>query len=113
MDYTITPLFTLNIEVSDGALTATADITINVTPEDDTTLGINKKSNLFYPNPVTDEIHININNFDRATIFELSGKRVMSSKKTQIDLSKLNKGIFLMKVQDQSGQIFNTKIIKE
>ncbi|MAJ51734.1 MAG: hypothetical protein CMB82_09000 [Flammeovirgaceae bacterium] len=113
VDYTITPLFTLNIEVSDGALTATADITINVTPEDDTTLGINKKSNLFYPNPVTDEIHININNFDRATIFELSGKRVMSSKKTQIDLSKLNKGIFLMKVQDQSGQIFNTKIIKE
>ena len=31
VDYTITPLFTLSIEVSDGELTATADITINVT----------------------------------------------------------------------------------
>ena len=45
VDYTITPLFTLSIEVSDGELTATADITINVTPEDDTTLGMSKKSN--------------------------------------------------------------------
>ena len=85
VDYTITPLFTLSIEVSDGALTATADMTINVTPEDDTTLGINKKNNLFYPNPATDQIQININNFDKAVIFELSGKRIMSSKKTQID----------------------------
>ena len=113
VDYTITPLFTLSIEVSDGELTATADITINVTPEDDTTLGMSKKSNLFYPNPATDQIQININNFDNAVIFELSGKRVMSSKKTQVDLSKLNKGVYLMKIQDQSGQVFNTKVIKE
>ena len=111
--YAITPLFTLSIEVSDGTLTANADITINVTPEDDTTLGINKKSNLFYPNPVRGQIQININNFDRATIFELSGKTVISSKKTQIDLSKLNEGIYLMKIQNQSGKIFNTKIIKK
>ena len=113
VDYTITPLFTLSIEVSDGALTATADITINVTPEDDTTLGINKKNNLFYPNPATDQIQININNFDKAVIFELSGKRVMLSKKTKIDLSKLDKGIYLIKIQDQSGQIYKAKIIKE
>ena len=113
VDYTITPLFTLSIEVSDGELTATADITINVTPEDDTTLGMSKKSHLFYPNPATDQIQININNFDNAVIFELSGKRVMSSKKTQVDLSKLNKGVYLMKIQDQSGQVFNTKVIKE
>ena len=113
VDYTITPLFTLSIEVSDGALTATADITINVTPEDDTTLGINKKNNLFYPNPATDQIQININNFDKAVIFELSGKRVMLSKKTKIDISKLDKGIYLMKIQDQSGQIYKAKIIKE
>ena len=113
VDYTITPLFTLSIEVSDGALTATADITINVTPEDDTTLGINKKNNLFYPNPATDQIQININNFDKAVIFELSGKRVMLSKKTKIDISKLDKGIYLIKIQDQSGQIYKAKIIKE
>ena len=113
VDYRITPLFTLSIEVSDGALTATADITINVTPEDDTTLGINKKNNLFYPNPATDQIQININNFDKAVIFELSGKRVMLSKKTKIDLSKLDKGIYLIKIQDQSGQIYKAKIIKE
>ena len=37
----------------------------------------------------------------------------MSSKKTQIDLSKLNKGVYLMKIQDQSGQVFNTKVIKK
>ena len=113
VDYTITPLFTLSIEVSDGELTATADITINVIPEDDTMLGINKKNNPFFPNPATDQIQININNFDKAVIFELSGKRIMSSKKTQIDLSKFDKGIYLMKIQDQSGQIYNAKIIKE
>ena len=113
VDYTITPLFTLSIEVFDGALTATADMAINVTPEDDTALGINKKNNLFYPNPATDQIQININNFVKAVIFELSGKRIMSSKKTQIDISKLDKGIYLMKIQDQSSQIYNTKIIKE
>ena len=113
VDYTITPLFTLNIEVSDGTLTANADITINVTPEDSTTLGINQKGNLFYPNPVTNQIQININNFERATIFELSGKRLISSKKTQINLSEFNKGIYLMRIQNHSGQIFNTKIIKQ
>ena len=113
VDYAIIPLFTLSIEVSDGALTATADMTINVTPEDDTTLDINKKNNLFYPNPATDQIQININNFDKVMIFELSGKRVMLSKKTKIDISKLDKGIYLMKIQDQSGQIYTAKIIKE
>jgi len=113
VDYAIIPLFTLSIEVSDGALTATADMTINVTPEDDTTLDINKKNNLFYPNPATDQIQININNFDKVVIFELSGKRVMLSKKTKIDISKLDKGIYLMKIQDQSGQIYKAKIIKE
>ena len=113
VDYAIIPLFTLSIEVSDGALTATADMTINVTPEDDTTLGINEKNNLFYPNPAIDQIQININNFDKAVIFELSGKRVMLSKKTKIDISKLDKGIYLMKIQDQSGQIYTAKIIKE
>jgi len=113
VNYAINPLFTLSIEVSDGTLTANADITINVTPEDETTLGVNKKSYLFYPNPVTGQIQININNFDRATIFELSGKKLISSKETQINLSKLKKGIYLMKIQNQSGKIFNTKIIKE
>ena len=113
VDYAIIPLFTLSIEVSDGALTATADMTINVTPEDVTTLDINKKNNLFYPNPATDQIQININNFDKVMIFELSGKRVMLSKKTKIDISKLDKGIYLMKIQDQSGQIYKAKIIKE
>ena len=88
-------------------------MTINVTPEDDTTLDINKKNNLFYPNPATDQIQININNFDKVMIFELSGKRVMLSKKTKIDISKLDKGIYLMKIQDQSGQIYKAKIIKE
>ena len=113
VDYAINPLFTLSIEVSDGILTANADIIINVTPEDDLTLGVNKKSNLFYPNPVTGQIQININNFDRATIFELSGKKLISSKETQINLSKLKRGIYLMKIQNQSGKIINTKIIKE
>ena len=113
VDFATTPLFTLSVEVSDGALTATADMTVNITLEDETTLGMSKKSNLFYPNPATDQIQINVNNFDKAVIFELSGKRVMSSKKTQIDLSKLNKGVYLMKIQDQSGQVFNTKIIKD
>jgi hypothetical protein len=112
--YATNPTFTLSIEVSDGVLTASANITVNVTPdEEEVTLGLNEKINLFYPNPATDQINFNVNDVEHAVLYELSGKKIMSTKKANMDISRLDKGIYLLKIQEKSGQIFSSKIIKE
>ena len=112
--YATNPTFTLSIEVSDGVLTASANITVNVTPDEEEVIsGLNEKTNLFYPNPATDQINFNVNDVEHAVLYELSGKKIMSTKKANMDISRLDKGIYLLKIQEKSGQIFSSKIIKE
>ena len=83
--------------------------------------GINKnqifnKISLF-PNPTTDKIHIKMENttsFQSIEIIDLSGRVLYSTEKYKsiIDISALNKGVFIVMIKTGEG-IFRQTIIKE
>jgi hypothetical protein len=66
-----------------------------------------------FPNPVTDELHIDFPNFENlenpeiATIIDLSGKKIMNEhwlNKKSIHISHLPKGIYVLKIGDYYGK---------
>ncbi len=74
---------------------------------------------LLYPNPTTDFIDIVLKSTKEAVIkvIDLNGKVLMvtdnnSQKKVRVDLSSLERGIYLISV-DQSGQKFTKRVILE
>lgn len=85
-------------------------------------LGIDDKSNLsnvsVYPNPVANMVNIvGKGNITQVEIYNVSGslvfsKRNLNSNKTQLDLSSLKSGVYMIKVM--SGDVISTsKIVKE
>ncbi|MGQ2982596.1 T9SS type A sorting domain-containing protein [Flavobacterium sp.] len=66
-----------------------------------------------YPNPVKDILNFTAP-IEKAEVYDLTGKLVISKNSTanSIDLSQLQKGLYMVRVS-QNGVITNNKIIKE
>ncbi|WP_034040945.1 DUF4955 domain-containing protein [Wocania ichthyoenteri] len=70
-----------------------------------------------YPNPVSNTLHIHVANnsfqMHSVSLFNITGKEVCSSKKVNnIDVSKIAKGIYFLKIKEaQNGIIITKKII--
>jgi hypothetical protein len=103
----------LGIEVSDGILSDSAIYTINLTDVDETTLSLADASEMTYPNPSDGIINIKMNQFKEATIYNLSGKRIMRSTDNRIDITALSEGVYITKLENRSGDRFSTRLIKE
>ena len=77
------------------------------------------KSFELFPNPTQDEIEIKAKKFSNYTLylFDLSGKQVKSYKvygsKFRIDLSSVEKGIYIIRLQTDKQVIGYKKLIKE
>jgi hypothetical protein len=70
---------------------------------------------LAYPNPTTGKVKINNPNLKHLEVFDLNGRLISQQDLTQsseIDLSELNTGIYLLKMTDGTG-IFWFKISKQ
>lgn len=103
--------------VSDGAVqsqTYTVDISKTTTGLND----VKKKENTFYPNPVNDIVNVNLsmyNAFESISVFSIDGSKVLFTDDiqcTEIDMSSLNNGVYIVEVRCESeSDIF--KIIKE
>lgn len=66
-----------------------------------------------YPNPATSILNISTTSLlTKAIIFDMSGRQVMSSTLSSIDVSVLNTGVYLLAVYDEN-RTFNTRFIKE
>jgi hypothetical protein len=76
-------------------------------------LFLKKKEVLFYPNPTDDIINIKMAEFKEATIYNLSGKIIMRSTDNRIDVSELSEGVYIIKLENRSGDRFSTRLIKE
>jgi len=115
LDFETTPTYSLGIEVSDGALSDVAIFTINLTDveEDEETLSLADASDMIYPNPTDGIINIKMASFKEATIYNLSGKRIMRSTDNRIDVSSLSEGVYIIKLENRSGDRFSTRLIKE
>ncbi|MDC1517288.1 cadherin domain-containing protein [Cyclobacteriaceae bacterium] len=115
LDFETTPTFNLGIEVSDGALSDLTIFTINLTDveEEEETLSLADASEMIYPNPTDGIINIKMAAFKEATIYNLSGKRIMRSTDNRIDVSALSEGVYIIKLENRSGDRFSTRLIKE
>ena len=66
-----------------------------------------------HPNPSDGIINIKMAAFKEATIYNLSGKRIMRSTYNRIDISELSEGVYIIKLENKSGDRFSTRLIKE
>ena len=115
LDFETIPTFNLDIDVSDGVLSDLAIFTINLTDvdEEEETLSLVDASEMIYPNPSDGIINIKMASFKEATIYNLSGKRIMRSSDNRIDVSALSEGVYVIKLENRSGDRFSTRLIKE
>lgn len=87
----------------------------------DTSLAVNENaenSTKIYPNPVKDILNISAKKeVENVMVYSVAGRLLMQEKVTgksiKLDVSKLSTGMYLVKIQDQSGNIQTVKMIKE
>jgi hypothetical protein len=66
-----------------------------------------------YPNPTEGIVNIEMSEFKEATVYTLSGKRLLRSKVKSIDISALSEGVYLIKLEDRNGASVYTRLVKE
>lgn len=100
--------YTFNDPVSFKAVTASAaDATLTV--ED---LSPAAGSIYVYPNPTADRIFIQAENITKAELFDLMGRKVRSTNQSQIDMSNLSRGNYILQVKTKN-KTQSFKIIKQ
>ena len=66
-----------------------------------------------YPNPATDNITINETNFSSVEILNLNGESVLTSTATNINISSLASGIYVVKIADNNENVTTQKLVVE
>lgn len=82
---------------------------------DDGVEEIDNEEVVIYPNPVDDIVMIETHgraSLQNVIIYDVNGRNVLSTSESQIDISNLPSGVYLMKIESSDG-IFYKKIIKE
>jgi len=102
--------YDLIIQVDDGYHQNFAIITVEVDP---IPLGLKAIEFNIYPNPAQGIINIKMAAFKEATIYNLSGIKIMRSTDNRIDISALSEGVYIIKLENRSGDRFSTRLIKE
>jgi hypothetical protein len=101
------------LEATDGSDTITQEFTIRVGV---TEIYTNTNLIKFFPNPTTDVLNIQLSNNEvgNISITDINGKELIrtqtSGQNTQIDLSNLSKGVYILNLEI-NGQMLKNKII--
>lgn len=87
---------------------------------DEAPLYSSKKLLNVYPNPVQDKLNINLTGYEGVSdirLFDVNGRQVASQRTAQVnsqmDISKLAKGMYLVKVFTAGGDVLNAKVVKQ
>ena len=100
--------YTFNDPVSFKAVTASsADATLTV----EGIYPLDSRISV-YPNPTANRIYIQGENVLRAELFDLRGRKVRSTNQSQIDMSSLSRGNYILQVKTQN-KTQSFKIIKQ
>lgn len=100
--------YTFNDPVSFKAVTASA-AGATLTVED---ISPTASSIYVYPNPTANRIYIQADNIKKAELFDLMGRRVHSTNQSQIDMSNLSSGNYILQVKTRN-KTQSFKIIKQ
>lgn len=84
------------------------------------TVGINSSEGsdavAVYPNPFADVIYISSENIEEVKVYNLTGQLVVKdfngNGKNSFDLSALDKGIYILEVNEIGGKVTTTRIVK-
>lgn len=95
--------------------------TVVLDPKDDLGFGKTEANNLegkdsfvIYPNPASSVLNIQSkNNFDTVVIYNLQGKKVITSKDRSITISALNDGVYFIKIYKDGEMISSNKFVKQ
>jgi len=73
------------------------------------------KSNIFYPNPASDIIHIQYpQNIERLEIYDLTGKMLRNTKvDTSIEIADLEKGTYILQFVSKDQSVYPSKLLKK
>ncbi len=52
-------------------------------------------------------------NIKQATVYSMLGKEVLKTQNKQIDVSRLLNGVFLIKIEDENGNVSTKRFIKQ
>jgi len=67
-----------------------------------------------YPNPITDFLYVQTKEkIESVSVYDLSGKLILTSDATVVDLNQVKQGFYLVQVQTKTGQSFTEKVIRK
>ncbi len=67
-----------------------------------------------YPNPASDMINIQTNsNISNVAIYNISGKKVLQANRTDINISRLSQGMYILKITSDNGAQITKRFIKQ
>lgn len=72
-----------------------------------------KATVLVYPNPVVDVVKIDSKNLKSVALYDMNGKKLLESNKTEINVSQLPKGVYVLRIVTSDNSIVSKKIIKK
>ncbi len=70
---------------------------------------------IIYPNPFNETIYVSLLNnlgLNKAILYDLLGKEILTTHKSEIDVKELKSGVYLMMVIDNNGNNYSQKLIK-
>ena len=90
-----------------GAYEYTASLGIN-------DMVLNENEIKLYPNPTASVLNIDmIQDLKQASVYSILGKEVIKAQNKQIDVSRLSNGVYLIKIEDENGNVSTKRFIKE
>ncbi len=103
-------------ETSDqGCLGVEKSFAVNVAP----TTSVNElhanADVVVYPNPMNESLTVSMlgnHKLQSATIYDLIGNEIITSNKSDIDVSHLQNGVYVIRIKDNNGSIYSQKVIK-
>lgn len=103
-------------ETSDqGCLGVEKSFAVNVAP----TTSVNElhanADVVVYPNPMNESLTVSMlgnHKLQSATIYDLIGNEIITSNKSDIDVSHLQNGVYVIRIKDNNGNTYSQKVIK-
>ncbi len=81
------------------------------------TLGVENQTQSrigIYPNPTSDFLNVLMKGeVSKITVYNILGVKMLQSSTKRLDVSALPNGMYILRVEDQSGKTHNSKFIKE